>query len=209
MKIFGRASGEMHNFWQNYTDLMSGLMIIFLIASVGYVVSKDDSRKIKAIISAQKELADNSKYFSYNENYNRFECTIDVNFIAYSITRNEKESSVIPEQDRSELINAGRELRNFIDEQRAKYDGIDFEIIIDGRAQEGKKKRKISKSDLQTINELSYLRALSLYSLWEENKLFNNKIDNIHAAGSGFGGVGRNPGQNRTFIISIIPFIKK
>ena len=209
MKIFGKASGEMHNFWQNYTDLMSGLMIIFLIASVGYVVSKDDSRKIKAIISAQKELADNSKYFSYNENYNRFECTIDVNFIAYSITRNEKESSVIPEQDRSELINAGRELRNFIDEQRAKYDGIDFEIIIDGRAQEGKKKRKISKSDLQTINELSYLRALSLYSLWEENKLFNNKIDNIHAAGSGFGGVGRNPGQNRTFIISIIPFIKK
>ena len=209
MKIFGRASGEMHNFWQNYTDLMSGLMIIFLIASVGYVVSKDDSRKIKAIISAQKELADNSKYFSYNENYNRFECTIDVNFIAYSITRNEKESSVIPEQDRSELINAGRELRIFIDEQRAKYDGIDFEIIIDGRAQEGKKKRKISKSDLQTINELSYLRALSLYSLWEENKLFNNKIDNIHAAGSGFGGVGRNPGQNRTFIISIIPFIKK
>lgn len=209
MKIFGKASGEMHNFWQNYTDLMSGLMIIFLIASVGYVVSKDDSRKIKAIISAQKDLADNSKYFSYNENYNRFECTIDVNFIAYSITGDEKESSVIPVQDRSELINAGRELRNYIDEQRAKYDGIDFEIIIDGRAQEGKKKRKISKSDLQTINELSYLRALSLYSLWEENKLFNNKIDNIHAAGSGFGGVGRNPGQNRTFIISIIPFIKK
>lgn len=207
MKIFGRASGEMHNFWQNYTDLMSGLMIIFLIASVGYVVSKDDSRKIKAIISAQKELADNSKYFSYNENYNRFECTIDVNFIAYS--KDEKESSVIPVQDRSELINAGRELRNFIDEQRAKYDGIDFEIIIDGRAQEGKKKGIIRKSTLQKINELSYLRALSLYSLWEENKLFNNKIDNIHAAGSGFGGVGRTPGQNRTFIISIIPFIKK
>ena len=209
MKIFGKASGEMHNFWQNYTDLMSGLMIIFLIASVGYVVSKDDSRKIKAIIGAQKELADRSEFFTYNEKYNRFECTIDVKFPAYSEVHDLYRASMIPDNNRKDLINAGRELRNFIDKQKAKYDGIDFEIIIDGRAQEGKKKRKISKSDLQTINELSYLRALSLYSLWEDNKLFNNRIDNIHAAGSGFGRVGRAPGQNRTFIISIIPFIKK
>jgi len=209
MKIFGRASGEMHNFWQNYTDLMSGLMIIFLIASVGYVVSKDDSRKIKAIIGAQKELADRSEFFTYNEKYNRFECTIDVKFPAYSEVHDLYRASMIPDNNRKDLINAGRELRNFIDKQKAKYDGIDFEIIIDGRAEEGKKKGIIRKSTLQKINELSYLRALSLYSLWEENKLFNNKIDNIHAAGSGFGGVGRNPGQNRTFIISIIPFIKK
>ena len=35
-----RDSGEEHNFWQNYTDLMSGFLIVFIITSlmayVGY-----------------------------------------------------------------------------------------------------------------------------------------------------------------------------
>ena len=128
MKIFGRASGEMHNFWQNYTDLMSGLMIIFLIASVGYVVSKDDSRKIKAIIGAQKELADRSEFFTYNEKYNRFECTIDVKFPAYSEVHDLYRASMIPDNNRKDLINAGRELRNFIDKQKARH-GVAFQQL--------------------------------------------------------------------------------
>lgn len=205
MKIFGRASGEMHNFWQNYTDLMSGLMIIFLIASVGYVVSKDDSRKIKAIIGAQKELADRSEFFTYNEKYNRFECTIDVKFPAYSEVHNLYKASKIPDNNRKDLINAGKELRSFIDQQREKYDGIDFEILIDGRA------AGIYQSGT-FAPQLSFLRAHSLYELWKEKGLFDNTKDNIHSAGSGYGGVGRYPAsddRNRTFIISIIPFIKK
>jgi hypothetical protein len=205
MKIFGRSNGEMHNFWQNYTDLMSGLMIIFLVASVGYVVSQDDSRKIKAIVNAQKELADRSKFFTYNEKYNRFECTIDVKFPAYSLVHDIDKASQIHANNRKDLINAGKELRSFIDQQRAKYDGIDFEILIDGRAAGSFQKGTL-------VPQLSFRRAHSLYELWKQNGLFDNTKDNIHPAGSGYGGVGRysaTDDRNRTFIISIIPFIKK
>ena len=33
-KIKFRENGEEHNFWQNYTDLMSGFLIVFIIASL-------------------------------------------------------------------------------------------------------------------------------------------------------------------------------
>lgn len=29
-----REDGEEHNFWQNYTDLMSGFLIVFIITSL-------------------------------------------------------------------------------------------------------------------------------------------------------------------------------
>lgn len=33
-KIFKKDSGEEHNFWMSYTDLMSGFLVVFIIASV-------------------------------------------------------------------------------------------------------------------------------------------------------------------------------
>jgi outer membrane protein OmpA-like peptidoglycan-associated protein len=33
-KLFGKKNGEEHNFWMSYTDLMSGFLIIFIIASL-------------------------------------------------------------------------------------------------------------------------------------------------------------------------------
>lgn len=33
-RIQFRETGEEHNFWQNYTDLMSGFLIVFIIASL-------------------------------------------------------------------------------------------------------------------------------------------------------------------------------
>lgn len=205
MKILAKNTGEQHNFWQNYTDLMSGLMLIFLIASVGYVVSQDDSRKIKAIINAQKELANQSQYFTYNEQFNRFECIIDVEFAAYSLVHDIDVASQIPYKAETDLIKAGKELRKFIDTQKNKYEGIDFEILIDGRAAGHYQSGTL-------VPQISYRRAFSLYDLWYRNGLFDNTKDNIHPAGSGYGGVGRYPDfddRNRTFIISIIPFIKK
>lgn len=204
MRLFAPSQGVTHNFWQNYTDLMSGLMIIFLIASLGYIVSQDDSRKIKAILTAQKELGEKSAYFTYNEKYNRFECKVDVLFPAYSICHNETEASTIPHSVEPELVAAGKELKDFIKVQKEKYDGIDFEIIIDGR---------VAGTGGEVFGaKLSALRAYSLYRLWNQQGLFDNTKDNIHAAGSGFGGVGRYPknfNKNRTFIISVIPFLKK
>lgn len=33
-RLFGKPEGEEHNFWMSYTDLMSGFLIVFIIASV-------------------------------------------------------------------------------------------------------------------------------------------------------------------------------
>ncbi len=209
MKLFSPSEGVTHNFWQNYTDLMSGLMIIFLIASLGYIVSHDEDRKIKAIIRAQKELADSSRYFEYNEQYNRFECNVKVDFPANELVRNETVASTIPESVKPALVDAGKELKDFILAQKEKYEGIDFEIIIDGRAARPKDWQKYYAFGAK----LGYLRAYNLYKLWKDSLLFDNTKDYIHAAGSGYGGVGRHPkekeGDNRTFVISVIPFLKK
>jgi hypothetical protein len=191
MKMPFKSQGVTHNFWQNYTDLISGLMIIFLVASVGYIVTKDEESKIKAIIKAQKELGEKSKYFQYNDRYQRFECTIPVLF---------KPNSGMIDNQVSELIAAGKELKKFINEH--KSENIDFEILIDGRV-------NYYKSTDDNYN-LSYQRAKALYLLWEKNGVFNNKGDNIHFAGSGAGGVGRYGGdKDRTFIIHVIPYVKK
>lgn len=190
MKMSFKSQGVTHNFWQNYTDLISGLMIIFLVASVGYIVTKDEESKIKAIIKAQKELCDKSKYFDYNERYQRFECKIPFTFNPNSSIINDKVS---------DFIAAGKELKKFVDKHRSE--NIDFEILIDGRVNFNR-----STNDNYV---LSYNRARALYLLWEKIK-FDNDHYNIHFAGSGAGGVGRTGGaKDRTFIVHVIPYVKK
>ena len=195
-----KSQGVTHNFWQNYTDLISGLMIIFLVASVGYIVTKDEESKIKAIIKAQKELGEKSKYFRYNDQYQRFECKIDVKFKAYEQYHNVAVCSTIDNVYYKDLINAGKELKEFIKDH--KSENIDFEILIDGR---------VAANTSTDINyDLSYQRAKALYLLWKNNGVFDNKKDNIHFAGSGAGGVGKYGGdKDRTFIVHIIPYVKK
>ena len=200
MKIqFHNSGGESHNFWQNYTDIMSGLMIVFLLASLGYIVTHDEEQQIKAINEAYKELSDSSKYFKYSEKYNLFECLVDVRFrpLREYSRAGLREASRIPREKIDSLVAAGRELKNFISKQEEKHSWIDFEIVIDGRVA------------MENNPELSYLRAYSLYKLWEEVQLFNNTDDYIHAAGSSNQGMGmRNDSSDRTFKIIVIPFIK-
>lgn len=88
-RISFREDGEEHNFWQNYTDLMSGFLIVFIITSlVAYgsykvyvdlyhnkgitennindiVVNAELYKKIREFQEAQKSI--NRKYFKYNE----------------------------------------------------------------------------------------------------------------------------------------------
>lgn len=35
-KLFGKSNGEEHNFWMSYTDLLSGFLIVFIIATIVY-----------------------------------------------------------------------------------------------------------------------------------------------------------------------------
>lgn len=205
MRIIFKNPGEQHNAWQSYADLMAGLVILFLIAAVGYLVSNDEGRKIKAIMAAQKELCENSEYFSYNEEFHSFECKVSVVFDNWDIRRNPRPQEkhwTIPSSNREALLRAGHELKGYIDRMKSKYEDVEFEILIDGRIS--------GNNDGPGCQQLSYMRAYSLYELWKDATIFDNTKDNIHAAGSSSGGIGRyGDMRDRTFIIQIIPYLTK
>lgn len=239
-----RDNGEEHNFWQNYTDLMSGFLIVFIISSlmayVGYksfvdiftinsngevtvkdvIVNQQLYKKIREFQIVSKELGKKSRYFKYNDEFRRFECSIDVQF--------ESKEAIIKDQYKPDLIAAGRELESLVSSYQDKTDNIAFKIIIDGRAannlassvNDGKPWVKGDKEWKE--NEVrSYERARAVRDLWEANGIFKADTDHsnidVIISGSGFGGSGRYKQQkgsnvdyearNKTFIIQIIPYI--
>jgi len=140
-KLEFKDNGEEHNFWQNYTDLMAGFLVVFIITSLvawyGYIkvtgaiggdggnikVTIEQSRMIREFNEAQRQL--NSKYFRYNDKYQRFECKVNVMF--------KERDSEIPEANQADLIAAGKELESIIDKFNKSLK-ISFKVIIEGRA---------------------------------------------------------------------------
>ena len=243
-RLHFKNNGEDHNFWQNYTDLMSGFLIVFIITSlmayVGYksfvdifavnsngevtvkdvIVNHKLYKKIREFQVVSKELGKKSKYFKYNDEYRRFECSIDVQF--------EPKEAIIKEQYKADLISAGKELESLVSSFKKKADNIAFKIIIDGRAANnlsgdvnGGKPWKKGDESWRTMEVKSYERARAVRDLWESYGIFSADSDHsnidVIISGSGFGGAGRYKQQkgssvdyearNKTFIIQIIPYI--
>ena len=226
-KISFKNNGEDHNFWQNYTDLMSGFLIVFIIASIvayssykiyvdlyhekgiteaninDIIVNAELYQKIKEFQDAQKSLQ--SDYFRYNSTYDRFECIVDVMFAPNEAT--------IPLQNYQQLKEAGRELERILNSFK-KSTNISIKVIIDGRAAKFAAKAK-TKQYWDFSERLSYQRAMNLYKFWNKNGILTN-IEGLNGevfiSGSGFGGQGRYEGleedRNKTFIVQIIPYIK-
>lgn len=235
-----RDEGEHHNFWQNYTDLMSGFLIVFIITSLlafnhykgwldmfqeagvakanikDVVVTAEMYKKINSFEEAVKKL--DSKYINYNTKYERFECSVPVQF--------QPQSDIIPMAPRQKLILAGKELNKiltFSSPEMGKH--IGFTIVIEGRAAKSWKSPNPNLNAQHYAEELSYRRARNLFHLWEANGVIDDlerKNCNIYITGSGFGGRGRYgeslkgkvtnwiaEEKNKTFIIQVTPFIKK
>lgn len=65
-KIFGKNTGDEHNFWMSYTDLLSGFLIVFIIATIIYQHTSNQfyefNSKLKAkgytLVDAEKMLRD-------------------------------------------------------------------------------------------------------------------------------------------------------
>ncbi len=229
-RISFKDNGEEHNFWQNYTDLMSGFLIVFIIASLSaygsykeyfdlyhekgiteknidtIMVNAELYKKIRDFQEAQKSL--NSKYFVYKKEYQRFECKVDVEFTS--------ESSTIPEGKKRDLINAGKELKKIIDDFKGS-ENISFKVVIEGRAAKKHDNPYPTQRNKDYAAKLSYERARNLYLLWKGNRLLTSIEDGngeVFVCGSGFEGKGRYSGygtngedRNKTFIIQIIPYI--
>jgi len=119
---------------------------------------------------------------------------------------------VIPTNQITSLINAGRELKSllnrFLNEEHVKY-----LIVIEGRAAKHEDNRKNLRF-ANNVKDLSYSRSLSLYQLWLENGInFNSANSEVMISGSGFDGLcrysGSEEGKNKRFIIQIIPYLIK
>ena len=202
-----KIEGEEHNFWQNNTDLLSGLLVVFIITSLvawyGYIkvtgaiggdggnikVTIEQSRMIREFNEAQKSLV--SEYFHYNEQYQRFECKSDIMF--------EPNLANIPADKEEVFVKAGEELVNTILSKFKESVNISFKIIIEGRA--ARHLSKGSKAENQAADQAvwktmeirSYERALSLYNLWKKNGIISSiesMKGEVFISGSGFGGQG-------------------
>lgn len=229
-RISFRDNGEEHNFWQNYTDLMSGFLIVFIITSlVAYgsykvyldlyhekgiteanindiVINAELYKKIREFQDAQKSI--NRKYFRYNEAYQRFECTVDVRFLP--------ENPIIPQDCKAELIAAGKEIEDIIDKFKESAN-VSFKVVIEGRAARSHSNPNPTTDQKAYAARLSYERARNLYTLWKNEGILNDveeKNGEIFISGSGLDGKGRYTGfgsngedRNKTFIIQIIPYL--
>ena len=230
-RISFKDNSEEHNFWQNYTDLIVGFLIVFIIISLvawyGYIkvtgaiggdggnikVTIEQSRMIREFMDAQRSLQ--SKYFWYNEKYQRFECKVDVKF--------QRNDAAIPIENMADLVEAGKELEKILTTFTRSIN-VSFKIVLEGRAARHliyptkQENENADKTGWNYAETLSYDRARNLYSLWCENGVLSN-IENINGeifiSGSGFGGQGRYIGygpegeeRNKAFIIQIIPYIK-
>ncbi len=191
--------GEEHNFWQNYTDLMSGFLIVFIVASlVAYssykiyvdlyhekgiteanvndiIINAELYEKIRDFQDAQKALK--SKYFRYNEQYKRFECKIDVQF-----TSNDFEH-IRPEYV-EDLKSAGSELDSILT-QFTKTTGVMFKVVVEGRLANNLKDGGIhwvtpegNPSAWKQGLENSYKRALTVVELWRSNDILSDLLYN-------------------------------
>lgn len=225
-----REDGEEHNFWQNYTDLMSGFLIVFIITSlVAYgsykvyvdlyhnkgitegnindiVVNAELYKKIREFQEAQKSI--NRNYFKYNAQYQRFECTVNVTFAP--------ESPIIPQSSYSQLIEAGKEVEDII-EKFIESANVSFKVVIEGRAARPHDTPNPNEAQKAFAASLSYNRARNLHLFWTNRGLLRNiekENGEVFISGSGYEGKGRYTGygpngedRNKTFIIQIIPYI--
>lgn len=174
-----REDGEEQNFWQNYTDLMSGFLIVFIITSlVAYgsykvyvdlyhnkgitegnindiVVNAELYKKIREFQEAQKSI--NRNYFKYNAQYQRFECTVNVTFAP--------ESPIIPQSSYSQLIEAGKEVEDIIEKFKESAN-VSFKVVIEGRAARPHDTPNPNEAQKAFAASLSYNRARNLHLFW-------------------------------------------
>lgn len=191
-RISFRENGEEHNFWQNYTDLMSGFLIVFIITSLvpygsykvyvdlyhnkgitenninDIVINADLYKKICEFQEAQDSI--NRKYFKYNKEYQRFECTVDVLFAP--------ESPVIPPTCYWKLREAGKEVEEIVDEFKESTN-VSFKVVIEGRAAKSHSNPNPSADQRAYAARLSYERARNLHLFWKKtnySQTLSNKM---------------------------------
>jgi hypothetical protein len=176
-------------------------MVLFVLV---FSILKNEQNRLKLKLEEyekieQIKLAINNidtSLFKYDSLYKKHVLNIQVSF-----KRQSSDTNDIPLSTRNELGRAGKVLQNLIMSLPQKGD-IHYLVMVEGQA---------SRDNWFGNNKLSYDRALSLKSLWENRNISYTQIKNCELiiAGSGEGGMPRmmpdNPPNNQRFLIHIIP----
>lgn len=212
-------------FWPSFTDLMTSLFFIMLVLYVlTYVqlkkrnkVLENQLKIIETVESNLKPLKNDTALFRYEEDYNRFKLAFDVKFNADKYVILSNSDLVNPSATRTKIAEAGKKLKAVIDTLKLRKEkdpnlaSISYILVISGYAS-----RDYNPKRKDHNYQLSYQRALSLWSYWRslgidfEDPDYAGLID-LQIAGNGWGGVGRLPMSNETdnqrFLIQIFPKI--
>ena len=218
-----RDNGEEHNFWQNYTDLMSGFLIVFIIASIiAYNQYKEKEKLMSTLIemaggSKTGELSDldrerleklvsNAELYEKVKAFDKAQESLNSNYFHFdSIYRRfeckldvqfVQENSIIASNHHASLIEAGKEFVDILKHFPSTYN-VGFKVVIEGRAA---KRIDLTPtwSNKQYADTLSYRRARGLYYLWSNNGIIANieKLGGeVFVSGSGYYGKGRHTKQ--------------
>ncbi len=193
-------------FWTSYSDLMTSLFFIMLVLFVLVIVllykrmeaTEVELNAIKEVVESTKDLDDD--YFEYRDDYKKFILKVKCQF-----PRNEHDIELLSPITRNELIEAGREVKSFLDNHKNNQ----YLVIIEGQASR-------NSADMMEYNYgLSFRRAMSLRRFWEYEGISFNSTTNceFQISGSGDGTLnvnsmrehGENEHENQRFLIYIIP----
>ena len=137
-----------------------------------------------------------ARYFTYDYRWHRNTLTKTITF--------PKGSSTLLLEDQQWLLGAGQAIQRAIHNiKTSETYGLNFTftVVIEGRS---------SNDGFAENNVLSYKRALAVKQLWEQFSVFQlfDSVD-LQVAGSGPGGIGREPNeaQNQRILIHLIPKI--
>ena len=187
-------------FWTSYSDLMTSLFFIMLTLFVLVIVllhkrmevTESKLDEINKVVNSTKDL--NSKYFDYRAEYKKYVLNISVIYPG-----GVSDLSKIDKDKRDSLFEAGREIKQFLDNHK----DYQYLLIVEGQA---------SQDSYSRNYELSYERALGLIRYWiVDRKLSFGDNCEIQITGSGDGKIPtnsmreKNEISNQRFLIHILP----
>jgi len=187
-------------FWTSYSDLMTSLFFIMLTLFILVIVllhkrmevTESKLDEINKVVNSTKDL--NSKYFDYRAEYKKYVLNISVIYPG-----GVSDLSKIDKDKRDSLFEAGREIKQFLDNHK----DYQYLLIVEGQA---------SQDSYSRNYELSYERALGLIRYWiVDRKLSFGDNCEIQITGSGDGKIPtnsmreKNEISNQRFLIHILP----
>ncbi|MBO7567969.1 MAG: hypothetical protein J6T60_12840 [Bacteroidales bacterium] len=212
-------------FWTSYSDLMTSLFFIMLVLFVLIIVVLHNKQKqietalgeaeataeqLKQILQLgdQFEELSKSSALQYDEEKKMFYAK---DFVGIEIFFSN--SDIIKDSCLSTVDKVGTSLQSLIKTLYEKNPDLSFQLVIEGNAAIpwDELRNRSFNPDNKDMYELSYRRALALYSRWKGLNLRDYNTE-IIIAGSGFNGNNRDrkiEDNNKRFVIQIIPKIKR